>query len=206
MPAISKTLLDRLETLRKSKGEQQIDIGDIRHIINSLAESLDSGNNVDSQIITEIKEISNEIHTLYADLAKDSAHCDIPSATEELNAVTKATEKAADQIMDAAEQIQAIANDAITDAAIKEQINSKVTDIFESCNFQDLTGQRITKVMTALSHIEGHIENLMKLFPEAQNGKVKGLPSRDKEGLMNGPQLEENTPSQDDIDDLFNNC
>ena len=36
--------------------------------------------------------------------------------------------------------------------------------IFEACNFQDLTGQRINKVMTTMKFIEHHINTMMDIW------------------------------------------
>ena len=36
--------------------------------------------------------------------------------------------------------------------------------IFEACNFQDLTGQRITKVVGTLKFIETHIVRMMEIW------------------------------------------
>jgi len=37
---------------------------------------------------------------------------------------------------------------------LSEEIQERVVAIFEACNFQDLTGQRISKVMTTMKFIE----------------------------------------------------
>jgi chemotaxis protein CheZ len=63
----------------------------------------------------------------------------------ELEAVVEATERAANQIMEAAEAIGAWvasgARDPESVTAVAERINS----IFEACSFQDLTGQRVRR-------------------------------------------------------------
>ena len=88
-------------------------------------------------------------------------------------------------------------------------IQEQVVKIFEACNFQDLTGQRITKVVNAFCFIEQRVDHMMEIW-----GGIEGfkdiekfdLPERtDHEELLNGPALEEdeNVASQDDIDALF---
>ena len=84
--------------------------------------------------------------------------------------------------------------------------------IYDACNFQDLTGQRINKVLTTLEYIEAKIVKLIKLFgfqrdaEEMLNEKIdkveKKVPRKNAE-LLNGPELPNGAPSQDDIDALF---
>src|SRR5690348_12045548 len=70
---------------------------------------------------------------------------EIRSATDELDAVIGDTESATHRIMDNCDAIAAIAADL--DAEPRTALNAAVTGIFEACNFQDITGQRITKVV-----------------------------------------------------------
>lgn len=88
-----------------------------------------------------------------------------------------------------------------------------MVSIFEACNFQDITGQRITKVVGALKFIEERVAGMMDIW-----GGANGLaafapepempdetPETDESSLLNGPALEEadGHASQDDIDALF---
>jgi chemotaxis protein CheZ len=92
---------------------------------------------------------------------------------------------------------------------LSEEIQERVVSIFEACNFQDLTGQRISKVMTTMKFIEKHITVMMDIW-----GGVDAIKSHapaivdTREGddrLLNGPKLEGDVghASQDDIDALF---
>lgn len=47
---------------------------------------------------------------------------------------------------------------------LSEEIQERVVSIFEACNFQDLTGQRIKKVMTTMKFIENHITVMMDIW------------------------------------------
>ncbi len=124
-------------------------------------------------------------------------------ANLELDAVVKATEEAAHRIMDAAEAIQAVCG-TLGESQEATEINEQVTNLFIACDFQDITGQRISKVVKTLKEIEGCVQELL----DAISGKVSinATPAvkektRPDEDLMNGPQL--NAPNQDDIDKLF---
>ncbi len=88
----------------------------------------------------------------------------------ELGAVVGGTEQATQQILEAAEAIDqaATALGKVTSPdqqkILSEEIQERVVSIFEACNFQDLTGQRINKVMTTMKFIENHITVMMDIW------------------------------------------
>jgi chemotaxis protein CheZ len=133
----------------------------------------------------------------------------------ELGAVVGGTEEATQQILEAAESIDQ-ATSALTSVSspdqqklLTEEIQERVISIFEACNFQDLTGQRIKKVMTTMKFIENHITVMMDIWGGVDAIKAHAPPIVDtREGdekLLNGPKLAEDVghASQDDIDALF---
>ncbi|WP_420134020.1 protein phosphatase CheZ [Rhodopseudomonas sp.] len=134
----------------------------------------------------------------------------------ELGAVVGGTEEATQQILEAAEAIDqaATALGKVTSAdqqkALSEEIQERVISIFEACNFQDLTGQRISKVMQTMKFIEHHIVVMMDIWGGVDAIKAHVPPVVDtREGdakLLNGPRAlgDEGHASQDDIDAMFN--
>jgi chemotaxis protein CheZ len=133
----------------------------------------------------------------------------------ELGAVVGGTEEATQQILEAAEAIDQAAsamakvNSPDQQKLLSEEIQERVVSIFEACNFQDLTGQRIKKVMTTMKFIENHITVMMDIWGGVDAIKAHAPPIVDtREGdakLLNGPKLEDDVghASQDDIDALF---
>ena len=133
----------------------------------------------------------------------------------ELGAVVGGTEEATQQILEAAEAIDQAAsamakvNSPDQQKLLSEEIQERVVSIFEACNFQDLTGQRIKKVMTTMKFIENHITIMMDIWGGVDAIKVHAPPIVDlREGddrLLNGPKVEGDVghASQDDIDALF---
>ena len=133
----------------------------------------------------------------------------------ELGAVVGGTEEATQQILEAAEAIDQAAsalakvNSPDQQKLLSEEIQERVISIFEACNFQDLTGQRINKVMTTMKFIENHITVMMDIWGGVDAIKAHAPPIVDtREGddrLLNGPKLEDDIghASQDDIDALF---
>ena len=133
----------------------------------------------------------------------------------ELGAVVGGTEEATQHILEAAESIDnaATALSRITSPdqqkLLSEEIQERVVSIFEACNFQDLTGQRIKKVMTTMKFIEHHITVMMEIWGGVDAIKAHAPAMVDtREGdarLLNGPRSEGEVghASQDDIDALF---
>ena len=133
----------------------------------------------------------------------------------ELGAVVGGTEEATQQILEATEAIDnaATALSSVTSPdqqkLLSEEIQERVVAIFEACNFQDLTGQRIKKVMTTMKFIENHITIMMDIWGGVDAIKSLAPAIADtREGdakLLNGPKSEGDVghASQDDIDALF---
>ncbi len=133
----------------------------------------------------------------------------------ELGAVVGGTEQATQQILEAAESIDQAAsalskvNSPDQQKILSEEIQERIISIYEACNFQDLTGQRITKVMATMRFIEQHINTMMEIWGGVDAIKAHAPPIVDtREGdakLLNGPKLDGDPghASQDDIDALF---
>ena len=132
----------------------------------------------------------------------------IPSATDELDAIVGSTEEATNGILQAMESLESLTGEMSPELA--EKVTDAVTKVYESCNFQDITGQRITKVVKALKHIESKVDALVAAFgdeiskykaahPQAEPAEQ---PTEDQK-LLNGPQLPDNASKQDDIDALL---
>ena len=130
------------------------------------------------------------------------------TATDELDAVVGATEDATNAIMEAAERIEVVAEKV--DEIAAQQLTDAVTGIYEACSFQDITGQRISKVVGALRQIELKVEGLLAAFGDdearARRDRLETELDRHEgrdDGLLNGPQGQAEAQNQDDIDALF---
>ncbi len=119
----------------------------------------------------------------------------IPRAGMELDAIVKATEAATDTIMAATEQIMQEASES--------ERNDACMRIFEACSFQDITGQRITKVVKTLEYIESRLDNLQQAWgPDLGIDEPDADLEKDAE-FLNGPQLEGEGVNQNDVDALL---
>ncbi len=125
-------------------------------------------------------------------------------ASIELDAVVTATEEATETIMSAAEVVDEVS--ARMEGEDGERLQEVVGQIFEACSFQDITGQRISKVVKVLVHVEEHIEKLLKMFGAEETAALaESLDAAidDDSKLLNGPQLPERAKNQAEIDALF---
>lgn len=132
-------------------------------------------------------------------------------AAEELEEVVAHNEHAADTILSAAETIgdeaeRLAAQIKGKDASAVYDIQEQTVAILQACNFHDLTGQRITKVVRALKQIETRLENIRAIWGEdAFEGMDVPVEEKDEyQALLHGPALPtEEHCSQEDIDALF---
>ena len=134
-------------------------------------------------------------------LRNSTANVQMFSTTaDELEEIVTETARAANRIMDAAETIERAAAEAPQPLA--GTLTDAVTSIYEASAFQDITGQRITKIVRALQSLENKLNSLVCAFGPLEGGE--DAPARDGDAaLLNGPQLEKNASSQTDIDALF---
>src|SRR3954451_6098603 len=134
-----------------------------------------------------IARAKHEISTIRCD---DIRTKHIPVASGELDAISSHLEEATGVILDACEQLEAVGRDLGRDD--ETRIAGVVTRVYEACSFQDITGQRIAKVIQTLKTIEARIERLLgaelATSPEAPPPKQPDHPAPEAT-LLNGPQL-----------------
>lgn len=207
---LGESLMKRLIALREEKGGLQLE--DVGALLVNLASNM---HGADGVLRTEIQNMADHIQQAKQEIGAmndGGGERTISDASLHLDAVVKSTEEAADAIMDAADKIQeSLGKMARDSAAAEAEIQAALANIFEACSFQDLSVQRINKVIKLLEYLEGHITNLVTLFGNSSsnsapkiavdNGTATARQIEEAQGLLNGPQL--SGPSQDDIDQLF---
>jgi chemotaxis protein CheZ len=157
-----------------------------------------------------IKQTRSEIVSLQ-DQGFDSSR--VARVTRELEAVLDDTSAATDRILKAAEEIDHNANalagllKGSHEQGLAQDIQDRVTAIFEACNFHDLTGQRLSKVAGTLKMVEEHLARMMEIWSVIERFNVEAAQSAacHLDGLLNGPKLDGDNghSSQDEIDKLF---
>lgn len=162
----------------------------------------------DLQVLRQqMRKVQEEVAALRHPLAAEDR---IMAATMELDAIVLATEAATNNILQTAEQIggacdeiAAIAQDEDVTQCL-DRIGLLVADLFTHCAFQDITGQRVAKVILTLQFVEERIQAIIEQWGEENFARLP--PPGDRTGeaaLLNGPQLDKRGVSQTDIDALF---
>ena len=221
---IASALAEEL-TEQQSEKLRRADAHEILEIVNSIIESMNRDiPSIDIAIREDLQELADFIKSTKQEILElrpdEISQEHLPAASIELDAIVSATENATNAIMESAEAIEAIGTELGGDA--NDRLIDATTRIFEACSFQDITGQRIGKVVRALREIETKIDDLLGVFGEEDDDARQARLVRhsaandgaaDNEGqdaisdadLLDGPQLPENAISQDDIDNLFAN-
>lgn len=173
------------------------------------------------QLRAELQDLSDTIqHTMreVATIRHPMMENDrVQSAVDELGAIVAATEFATEQILTAAETIENSLGDAASadaePAAVERgcvdraAATEAVTSIYEACNFQDITGQRITRVMTLLRDVDERLLAIIEhVGPDRFVAEARppdcGSTCADK-ALLNGPAVAGGGLQQSSIDSLF---
>ncbi|KAA0597315.1 chemotaxis protein CheZ [Azospirillum lipoferum] len=219
-----KLLRQRLDTAF-AEAAQPLSREEVTDIVRNILGSLDGDiSATDLRLYKEVVDLAKYIETAKQEIAAlqpaEIRDEHIRTATDELDAVIGATEKATFAIFDACDAIGAIAGQSDADTSAK--LNEQITAIYEACNFQDITGQRISKVVRTLKHIESkvdmivaafgsevrqnHAPRLAKLAAEEAEAAAHFEPMSAEEAdqqLLHGPQLPGNAMDQDEIDRLL---
>lgn len=196
-PADNKRLADRLEALRSQYGSAPIDA--IRDVVGAVLSSMNGDlSATEATLLSEvealgltIQEAKREIAALRVD---DLATAHIPEASDELEAIVESTANATNEILDTCEVIQEVAGKLDGDS--KKRLEDATTRIFEACGFQDLTGQRISKVVRTLKTIEERVASIVDKFGDRARASSTdtGAPEapaapQGEAALLNGPAL-----------------
>lgn len=161
----------------------------------------------------ELIDMANAIARTKSEIAairpSDGDNGRIGDATNELDAIVKATETATSDILAAAEHLQEVAwtlRESGLEGAACDIIDQRATDIYMACSFQDITGQRTQKVIQVLRYIEHRLEAMMAVW---SGGAVEATPEPAPpmlargDGLLNGPALPGEGLDQTDVDTML---
>lgn len=206
---VDHELEKRLAELRRTHGET-VRLDEIANLVQGLIAAVQKKRAPrKTKLHAELAALAGYICAARAEIAALRPHevssTFIPSATDELDAIVEATADATNEIMDATEGVERLFDGA--DEAKIAEVQELATRIYQACTFQDITGQRITKVVQALRHIEEKINALVAAFggeapapPSAAVPEPKAMTDQD---LLNGPQLPDQANRQADIDAIL---
>lgn len=197
------------ETLSAIKGVDLKDprLGEVLNLASQMSDAMQAFfGSLDRTLYGELRYISAYIARTRTEIAalrpNDIKDGRIPTAGAELDAIVKHTASATHTIMEAAEAVMAA--DPSDPDAYQAFVSDKMMEIFEACSFQDITGQRVRKVVDTLNHIEERIHRFAEVMG-VEDAEVQETEEekRRKALILNGPSLNGPEVAQDDIDAMF---
>ncbi len=178
----------------------------VREVIFTMHGDLSAG---ETTLLAEVEELGRTIAAAKAEIAAlkvdDITDNHIPSATDELDAIVEHTAAATNSILEVCEGLDGLADKL--KGAQADQLNDATMRIYEACSFQDITGQRINKVVLTLKAIDAKVAHILATFSgrtetTAPAPEIEPAPNTDG-GLLNGPQLPVAAMGQSEIDRLL---
>jgi chemotaxis protein CheZ len=209
-------------------------LGKILETVLELKQFLDPSQRLASDVVDAYRREISEVYQLRNELdamknAISSTKLEIASlyrsdhegkgmrrVAGELDAVVGATEEATTTILNAVEEIESQAS-MMKSAGVETGNNDcvgaileRVVVMYEACNFQDLTGQRISKIVSVLKFVEERLDRMIGVWGGLEAfkdlaGHPGAAPIDEDAALLNGPKLEDDLGhvDQTDIDALF---
>lgn len=217
-------------TLMGEQGAPAVDsvpADQVRELVEAVRTMFGKKEASNSALFTEIGELAKFINNAKKELEEvqksQIADKEIPHASNQLDAIIQMTEAATGRIMDECDRLNMFHSDmreqllnmdppldpnamAGIDDALTQAMTS-ITHINEACGFQDITGQRIQKVVRALQEIERQVLRMVVVFGLMENEATLDAETKaelqEDANLLNGPQLEGQGLEQDDIDAIL---
>ncbi|HEY4406695.1 MAG TPA: protein phosphatase CheZ [Xanthobacteraceae bacterium] len=206
-------ILNELKMLRALIEQRTAAPGEIEPKADQITlDDLNTLKNETGSIHRAIRRTMQELASLHFGAFGDAGH---GRASRELDAVVDSTERATQQILEAAESIDEAANTLSAslkheqEQALTSDIRDHVVRIFEACNFQDLTGQRIAKVLATLTFVEHRVARMLEIWGgrETVDSYAAATPAEPgvEPPLVSGPKLngDRGHVSQQEIDAMF---
>lgn len=162
------------------------------------------------RLVKQIQVVRHELAALRKLNPEDADAFEVMN--DQVAAVVESTEEASNSIMSAMDDLTAsIAelrlrqSEIDVDAAL-ERMAGLTARVYEACAFQDLTGQRLARVVKLLNFVESRIGTIISIWGASElqrivddfNDKVLS-----KGDLLSGPQRQGEGASQEDIDRMF---
>lgn len=180
----------------------------------NLAVEMESGIGAMYQEISELKKgLNASEEPIDTQQTIDASEKLVSDASDQLEEIVKTTEGATNQIMDAVESCQERSERVValvrenTEPAVREElldllaaINQDYMNIITSCAFQDLTGQRVKKVVELIKHMEQQIIVLLVKAGAKIRGKRAGKEDYEIEGETNAALAKLKGPQREGID------
>jgi chemotaxis protein CheZ len=175
----------------------------------------DADRQLKSEIVSLVQYVRRFREEIAQMVASDGDQTRFDTMADQLDAIVGATEEATHSILERMEEIDGVveelreADDREARAALCDKVNDRTMAAIEACTFQDITGQRVTKIVRSMKFVEERVNTMIGLWGEEEINRLAGeyaeqsKPEGD-DALLNGPALKkEASISQDEIDKLF---
>lgn len=200
-----------------------VEIRELLRALDARVGALPQIEEIEARLVTDMVDIQGRIKTTKEEIAAlrhPKANDDkLARASLQLDAIVEQTEQATSTILEATEKLEegishirdTHSNDPLI-ANTADQMVDAITAIYEASNFQDITGQRIRKVVDVLKYIEDRLGRMVSLWGAGEIGAMPlpedDIDMRDDDVALTGPKLDTATAgtpaiSQDDIDAMF---
>ncbi len=217
MRSVTPELREWLDNL-KADGDRQLSAAELAEIIESVVGSLHgsfvqpgqkSGASDDTAVTEAISADAAAAEALTALSNFDKDGPAFANLSEEIDKIRAVTQDAASAILAVTEDIENFADE--DDGVMQAAIFDVTTAIYEACNFQDITGQRLSRVEEMLRHIELNVARAMAVLgdpnaverSEELSEVVEQEDSRKEEHILHGPQDAGVANSQEEIDKIL---
>lgn len=174
----------------------------------------------DDQLKAEVVSLVQYVRRFREEIAqmvsRDGDRTRFQSMSDQLDEIVGATERATHSILEQMEQVDELVDeiraeeDAEKRAALCDKVNDQTMQAIEACTFQDITGQRVTKIVRSMKFVEERVNAMVSLWGVEAIEQMAEKYGEDSDAvdadsaLLNGPALpSEASISQDEIDKLF---
>ena len=165
-------------------------------------------------LLNYIRRFRDEIAQL---AATEGDNTRFQSMSEQLDAIVQGTEQATHSILERIERVEGLtdeireADDRETREALCDRVQEETTQAMEACTFQDIAGQRVSKIVRSMEFVEERIDSIVDLWGAdairemaAQYATKPEDEIEEAKGPLEGPALPGDAAiSQDEIDKLF---
>lgn len=212
MPRANPKHLDPILAFLRERQSGDVSLADVVSLAEITTDSLKTFfSSIDKAVYGELREIADYISAMKIEIGalqpNDLKNSRIPQAGLELDAIVKSTEGATNTIMECAETVMA-ADPGDDPDAYKAMVDDRMMAIFEACSFQDITGQRVRKVVETLKHIEQRVTRFAEVVRASDlegflDERERAESHRREKLLLNGPQLAGDGVDQGEVDELL---
>ncbi len=201
---------ERVDEIVDSINQQRdggISLVELLSLTKIMVESLQSiVDDLDDDLGSDVQAIARHIERTQLELgeipADSMAELAMPDVDMDLKEVVQSTEAATNTILQSAEQIMSASDEDMD--TYRQTVDDAVMAIFEACCFQDLTGQRISRVSDTLSQISQHLKYVTDVINGCRATRPFNTITHAGSGpAMHGPQSGDDAVSQDLADSLF---